>query len=225
MGNKDAERARRLVRQRIEIATDAWAYCEELIDRELVALASRSVVSTCARGCAHCCRQEIRVARAEAEAMVDWIRKSWEATRIEALKDRLRAWLAWYTTDYAQLVERGVTREAAFYEHGPQCPVLQDDECSAYPMRPMTCRRHFVTSPPDACRQERDPRFPGDDLTRPIDAILRVSEPARDRIQIRIEATGADYFRTAHLLPEWLAHLFGVEDQPWRRMPPLFDFG
>lgn len=223
MGKKEAERARQLVRKRIEIAIDAWSYCDHLIDRELVALTERGVRPTCAKGCAHCCRQEIRVARAEAEAIVDWITRTWDADTIAALKERLRSWMSWYTQDYKQLVDSGITRGEAFYEHGPQCPALQGDECSIYPVRPMTCRRHYVSSPPDACRQERDPQFPGPDLSRPIEAILRVSEPARFRIQLAIEAQGADYFATAHLLPEWLLHLLRVEDQPWKRTPPLFD--
>lgn len=222
MGKKDAVRARQLVRQRIGLAKEAWVYCDELIDRELDALRSRGIVSTCAKGCAHCCRQEIRVAKAEAEAVVDWIHKTWDATTIEALKERLQLWLSWYTSDYPRLVGSGVTREAAFYEHGPQCPALEHDECSIYPVRPLTCRRHHVSSPPDACRQERDPLFPGLDLSRPIEALVRISEPARHRLQARSDAAGADYFRTAHLLPEWLAHLLRVDDQPWLRTPPLF---
>ena len=29
MGKKDADRARQLVRKRIEVALDAWSYCDE----------------------------------------------------------------------------------------------------------------------------------------------------------------------------------------------------
>jgi hypothetical protein len=41
----------------------------------------------------------------------------------------------------------------------------------------------------------------------PLQSVMRVSEAARDRLIVRSEAAGAEYFRTAHLLPEWLAHL------------------
>jgi Fe-S-cluster containining protein len=223
MGKRDAERARELVRKRIEVAVDAWSYCDQLIERELASLADRGVMSTCAKGCAHCCRQEIRVARAEAEAIVEWINKTWDPEMIASLKGRLQSWMTWYTQDYTRLLVSGGTRGAAFYEHGPQCPALQNDACSIYPVRPMTCRRHHVSSPPDACRQERDPKFLGHDLTRPIEAVVRVTEPATLRIRLAVEAQGADYYASAHLLPEWLLHLLRVEDQPWRRTPPLFD--
>ncbi len=221
---EDVARAREMVRRRIEISADAWTFCDQLIERELQRLASHNIMPTCSRGCAHCCRQEIRVARAEAEAAAQWIAETWTETAITGLKHRLRGWIAWYTEDYSRLLKNGISRNDAFYEHGPQCPLLENNECSIYPVRPMTCRRHYVTSPPDACRQLSDPLFPGEGLTVPMESVVHASAPARDRIQGRIEATGSDYFRTAHLLPEWLLHLLHVEEQPWLRTPPLFEF-
>jgi hypothetical protein len=38
------------------------------------------------------------------------------------------------------------------------CPFLEAESCSIHPFRPMSCREHLVTSPPDLCR---DPVNPG----------------------------------------------------------------
>ena len=221
MGKKEAERARALVRERIAVTLESIEYCNELIASEMSLLSARGVAPSCGKGCSHCCRQEIRVPRAEAEAIVDWIETSWQLPAIEALKQKLRAWLAWYRTEYVRLVAEGETRQAAFYEFGPQCPALQDDACSIYPMRPMTCRTHYVTSPPDACRQEGDPLFLGEGLVNAIPSIVRVTEPSALRIRAVVEKQGADFFATVHLLPEWLAHLLRIEEQPWRSTPTL----
>jgi len=222
MGSKDAERARALVRERINVARAAMDTCDEDIARELEALAARGVAPTCSKGCAHCCRQEILLPRAEAEAIVEWMQASWPPAQIEALKDRLRTWLAWYRDEFKRRVGSGEDRQVVAYEHGPFCVALQDGACSIYPVRPMTCRIHYVSSSPDACRQARDPQYAGDEKMAVLSSIHRVSQPAILRIRAVIERQGADFLATVHLLPEWLAHLLRVEDQPWRTAPPLF---
>jgi Fe-S-cluster containining protein len=219
MASKDVERARALVRDRIKVARAAMDTCDEAIDRELGELATRGVAPTCSKGCAHCCRQEILVTRAEAEAIVEWIQAAWTPAQLAALGDRLRAWLAWYRDDCRRLVDGGLPREVALYEHGPQCVALQDDACSIYPARPMTCRIHFVRSTPDACRQRSDPGFVAEHPAVLL-SIHRVSQPAILRIRAEIERQGSDFTATVHLLPEWLAHLLRVEQQPWLTAPP-----
>ena len=219
MASKDAERARTLVRDRIEVARAAMEACDVAIDHELTELATRGIAPTCSKGCAHCCRQEIGVTRAEAEAIIAWIESAWSAEQRAALADRVRAWLAWFRDDCRRLIAGGQTRQAALYEHGPQCVALQDDACSIYPARPMMCRIHFVRSTPDACRQHADPAV----VVAPVvtlPSIHRVAQPAILRIRAAIERQGADFMATVHLLPEWLAHLLKIEQQPWLTAPP-----
>ncbi|MDB4955139.1 MAG: hypothetical protein JWO36_2708 [Myxococcales bacterium] len=222
MAKQDADRARAMVRDRIKVVHTALAGCDVLVERELEVLASRGEVATCSKGCAHCCRQEIYVTRAEGEAVVEWITKQWQPAQIEALEERLRSWLAWYRTEHKQLTDGGIDRQVAFYEHGPHCPALEGDACSIYPVRPMTCRTHFVSSPPDACRQDSDPKFVRDPIATPLISIPRVTQPESLRIRSLIEQQGADFLATVHLLPEWLAHLLRVEQQPWLTAEPLF---
>jgi Fe-S-cluster containining protein len=191
------------------------------MDRELNSLAIRGIHSTCARGCSHCCWQEIPVSKAEAESIADWITDSKSAAWIEALSTRLTAWLDWYRTDYPALIRAGVDRSTAFYQHGPACPALVDDECTIYEMRPMVCRNHCVSSPPDACRRDADPKY-SNEATAPLTSLVRVTRPAANRIKNVIEGQGLNYWQTTHLLPEWLAHLLKSELQPWRTAAPLY---
>ena len=221
MASKQVERARALVRERIQVTRGAMAACDDAVERELGELGARGVVPSCRKGCAHCCRQEILVPRAEAEAIVAWLRASWTPAQIDALADRLRAWLAWYRDDCRRLIQSGETRGSALYEHGPQCVALEDDACSIYPTRPMMCRMHYVRSSPDACRQQADPRVTAEPVTV-LPSIHRVTQPAVLRIRAEIERQGSDFLGTVHLLPEWLAHLLQVEAQPWRTAPPEF---
>ena len=39
----------------------------------------------------------------------------------------------------------------AWYKMQIPCPVLENNECLAYNVRPITCSTHFVTSNPKAC--------------------------------------------------------------------------
>jgi Fe-S-cluster containining protein len=219
---KDAERARALVRERIGVARAAMDACDDGIARELTVLAARGIAPTCSKGCAHCCRQEILVTRAEAEAIVEWIQASWQPAQIDALNDRIRAWLSWSRDGFQRRVAAGEDREVVAYEHGPPCVALQDDACSIYPVRPMMCRTHHVSSSPDACRQVGDPAFSRDEQVAVLASIHRVSQPTILRIRAVVERQGADFRATVHLLPEWLAHLLRVEDQPWRTAPRPF---
>jgi Fe-S-cluster containining protein len=219
MASKDAERARALVRDRIKVARGAMEACDAAIELELGELAARGIAPTCRKGCAHCCRQEILVTRAEAEAITDWISTAWTPAQKDALADRLRAWLAWYRDDARRLIATGQTREVALYEHGPQCVALEDDTCSIYPARPMMCRIHFVRSNPDACRQNADPALVEEPVAV-LSSIHRVTQPAILRIRAGIERQGSDFMATVHLLPEWLAHLLRVEAQPWLNAAP-----
>jgi hypothetical protein len=112
------------------------------------------------------------------------------------------------------LVASGIPRRDAFYMHAPQCPALIDDACSIYSVRPVFCRTHYVTSPADACRPEGDPAR----LDAPVELmrIFAKASPIGIKLRAFVENQGADFNGTVHLLAEWLAHLLGVEQQPWR---------
>lgn len=58
---------------------------------------------------------------------------------------------------------------AAWWRARQRCAFLADDgRCSIYPVRPMTCRVHFVASDPHYCGRDRDHRGPDPDASQPV---------------------------------------------------------
>jgi Fe-S-cluster containining protein len=199
--------------ERRALALKVFEEVDELVDRELARSAAKGRPATCAKRCSHCCRQEIYAPRAEVEAIVEWLESS-APHLIADLKQRIAAWLDWYRSQYPKLVASGIERREAFYSHGPPCPALVDDTCSIYPVRPVFCRTHHVVSPPDACRPLGDAAR----LDIPIESmrIFAKTAPIATKLRALVERQGADFNGTVHLLAEWLAHLLGIEQQPWR---------
>lgn len=210
--------AQQHVQQRRALALQVFQEVDELVDREIARSVAKGRPPTCVKGCSHCCRQEVYAPRAEVEAIVEWLEGS-APHLIADLAARIEGWLRWYRTEYPALVASGVPRHAAFYAHAPPCPALVDGACSIYPVRPVFCRTHQVTSPADACRPGGDPAR----LDVPIEPMAIVPRAAHvaTKLRVLVESQGADFNATVHLLVEWLAHLLGVEAQPWRTAAPV----
>jgi Fe-S-cluster containining protein len=219
----DRAAAQQHVKERRSLALKVFHEVDDLVDREIARSVETGRTPTCAKGCSHCCREELYAPRAEAEAIVDWLDSSAPHV-LDGLKARIAAWLAWYRSEFPALVARGIARRDAFYSHGPACPALVDDTCAIYPVRPMFCRTHYVTSPVDACRPGGDPARLDAPIQRMTTLFARAA-PIGTRLRALVEAQGADFQATVHLLPEWLAHLLGVEQQPWRTAGPVRDHG
>lgn len=210
--------AQQHVRERRALALRVFQDVDELVDRELARSVASGRPSSCAKGCSHCCRQELHAPRAEVEAIVEWLETS-APHLIPELRTRIASWLDWYRTEYPKLAASGLAPREAFHAHGPPCPALVDDACSIYPVRPVFCRTHHVTSPPDACRPPGDPAR----LDAPVESMRIFTRTASvaTKLRVLIESQGSDFNGTVHLLAEWLAHLLGVEPQPWRTAAPI----
>lgn len=206
------------LKERRALALKVFQDVDELVDREIARSVAQGRQPSCTKGCSYCCRQEIYAPRAEVEAIVEWLETS-APHLIPELKTRIAGWLDWYRTEYPRLAASGAVRRDLFYAHGPPCPALIDDVCSIYPVRPVFCRTYYVTSPADACRPPGDPARP--DV--PIEAMRIFTRTADVAAKLRalVERQGADFNGTVHLLAEWLAHLLGVEAQPWRTADPV----
>jgi Fe-S-cluster containining protein len=209
--------AQQHVKERRALALKVFQDVDDLVDREIARSVAKGQPPTCTKGCSHCCRQETYAPRAEVEAIVEWLETS-APHLIPDLKTRIASWLDWYRTEYPKLAASG-TRRDVFHAHGPPCPALVDDACSIYPVRPVFCRTHYVTSPADACRPQGDPAR----LDVPIESMRIFTKTADVAMKLRtlVESQGADFNGTVHLLAEWLAHLLGVEAQPWRTAEPV----
>jgi Fe-S-cluster containining protein len=100
----------------------------------------------CAAGCSYCCRKPgVLVSIPELLRIVEHVRATFDSAALAELRERARAY-----------VERlgGRSFDAPTTESFP-CPLLRDDRCSAYDLRPLTCRGYNSTSV-DACRQAHE---------------------------------------------------------------------
>ena len=156
------------------------------------------------------------MSRAEGETIVAWLAENATPEALAEIRERLRAWLAWYRSDYPALVASGMSRVDAFFRHAPPCALLVGGRCSAYPVRPITCRNHVVSSPVAEC----DPAIGGGDPALILD-VARASFDHVAELRALIESQGGSYLASIHLIGEWLAHLLEVEREPWVGAPSL----
>lgn len=122
---------------------------------------------SCRRGCTHCCRLLVEVTWEEAEEIVTYL-NSLPAAQREKLTQAVH-----YAADEARnLFEKRPSSkryrrpargegdipdsvfDEYFYGADRPCPFLHENACSIYPVRPVACRLHLVTSPPELCARE-----------------------------------------------------------------------
>jgi Fe-S-cluster containining protein len=130
----------------------------------LVDLAARQAEDSgqrisCQAGCGACCRQLVPVSEVEARRVSEVIGEMPEPRRAEV---RRRFAEARRRLDEAGLLERLERRaewpaDAArdvgleYFRLGIACPFLENESCSIYADRPITCREYLVTSPAENC--------------------------------------------------------------------------
>lgn len=167
------------------------------------------IVPSCRPGCCACCKQHILVTVVEARALAEYIRLVFTPAGIRALKKRTRRWIDWDRRRLQRMAAEVRLQEGAASRH-PACPLLTDGRCSVYPMRPITCRTHFVSSPPRYCRHDNDPKVSGGSPLS-LTAVVLATDPFSAMIRDRIEAGGGDYLKSIMLLPHWLSIEMGWE--------------
>jgi Fe-S-cluster containining protein len=166
------------------------------------------IVPSCRPGCFACCGQHVLATAVEARALVEYVRREFSAAEIRALKHRALRWHRW---DRRRL--QPVTSGRTSKEDPPPCPLLISGICSVYPMRPLTCRTHFVATDPWYCRPGNDPTSSGG-TPRGLSSVVLASGPFSAEIRARIEAEGGDYLESILLLPHWLSLEMGWEFAP-----------
>jgi Fe-S-cluster containining protein len=103
---------------------------------------------TCAPGCSACCHQLVWIELIEAQQIMD---------RYPRVVARVRANLeAQAELCETQLPEAPKLAASAWWRAEQTCAFLGDDQrCSIYDVRPMTCRVHYVVSPPEQCARQQ----------------------------------------------------------------------
>ena len=115
---------------------------------------------SCCKGCGACCRQLVPISETEAQSIAELVeslpepRRSQVKTRFEdaanrlaeaGLLEKLRQPERWYREGY-----RAFGLE--YFRQAIPCPFLDDEACSIYPDRPVTCREFLVTTPAKYCQ-------------------------------------------------------------------------
>jgi Fe-S-cluster containining protein len=114
---------------------------------------------SCAKGCGACCRQLVPISAIEARELAKVVEKMPPARR-EIILERFaqaREKLAdaemldplLHPDLYSDEQMRALGRE--YFKLAIACPFLEEESCSIYPDRPITCREYLVTSPAANC--------------------------------------------------------------------------
>ncbi len=181
-----------------------YSFVDEATNCELKRLqVEESVVPTCRPGCFQCCGQHIPINIAEAKALTHYIKQEFSQNQIEDLRIRTQEWHEWDEARPVRPQSRKKGRQTPFYTHH-YCPMLVEGVCSAYPMRPVICRRHLVSSDPLACRPYYNPES-NEGPPVIISSVIQVTNQFSNRIKDYIENSGLNFRKSIMLLPHWLA--------------------
>lgn len=112
---------------------DMYRQAKPEIDR-----AAKRLNASCKKGCAHCCKIEVRCTDTEVEIIMDHLEKTGDLFDEDEIG---------YLQKQSEIpdAEYVLSRER-------DCVFLDDNnECSIYEVRPMACRTYLVASPPEDC--------------------------------------------------------------------------
>ena len=146
----------------------------------------QGLVPTCQLGCSHCCRFHILANIAEAHTLVQYLKRELSDIQMEALRQRTKQWHEWDNSRPGRMPSGHIRTDIDISQYEHICPLLVQGECLAYPVRPMVCRTHFVSSPACLCDAINDPEST-DEPPRVLDAIVIATEALALPIQESIE--------------------------------------
>jgi Fe-S-cluster containining protein len=115
---------------------------------------------SCRAGCGACCRQLVPISEPEAYYLAELI-DSMPAERQSVIRERFRETLEALERHglLNELRKSSALKEPdrirvgeAYLQLRLPCPLLEDELCSIYPYRPMSCREYLVASPAENCR-------------------------------------------------------------------------
>lgn len=94
------------------------------------------VMFSCKKGCSHCCNMNVDMNEYEAAAIVDYCVRNSISIDEETLE-----------------LQEHLSEVQRFKSKFRKCVFLVNNECSIYPVRPIACRKYFVTSAPADCNK------------------------------------------------------------------------
>jgi Fe-S-cluster containining protein len=182
---------------------DVYNSVDDAIIDDLSRLRAGGVIPSCKNGCSHCCRYNIQMNIAEAQTMVRFIKREFTKNQVRDLRNRTRKWHEWDTIRSGRNSPDTTTSQADSSDPSHYCPLLVNNVCKAYPVRPMVCRVHYVSSDPRRCLCASNPDST-EDTPEVLTSVIAVSRPFSQEVRDRIEGDGMDFSRSVMLLPHWL---------------------
>ena len=131
-----------------------------IVDATVKEIETRGGKISCCKGCGACCRQLVPISETEARSIAELVESLPEPRRSQikarfqdaakrlaeaGLLEKLRQPERWYREGYREF-------GLEYFRQGIPCPFLEDEACSIYPDRPVTCREFLVTSPAKNCQ-------------------------------------------------------------------------
>jgi Fe-S-cluster containining protein len=142
---------------------------------------------SCKKGCGACCRQLVPISEVEARRIRDYVEEMPEPRRTEIL--------ARFAQARRRLEEAGLLEEIAhsdrwtsegyrpmgmrYFQLGIACPFLEEESCSIYEERPLTCREFLVVTPAENCADPQPGKVRSLRIPLPMaDTLARFDVPA-----------------------------------------------
>lgn len=114
--------------------------------------------NSCKKGCTHCCNQSVNVFMWEEKIIADYVRNKLTSYQKSVLKRNIENWFKNFNSvtpeasrDNPLCREEFSHAEYMFREHRMPCPLLHDNSCMIYKVRPIVCRAHIVNDNPNMC--------------------------------------------------------------------------
>ena len=182
-----------------------YSLVDEAVARALHRLHTETgIVPSCQLGCCHCCRYRIVTNIAEVRTLAQHVKREFSPEQRQALRRRTQQWHEWDDSLRGRRPSADMAGQTDLSRYEPYCPLLVSGACSAYGVRPMVCRTHFVSSPPLACHAANDPET-AEEPPLVIQPVVTETNPFSMGIKEYIEKAGWDYSRSMTLLPHGLA--------------------
>jgi len=157
----------------------------------------------CKAGCAFCCHYKVEVRAHEMLLIKDYMSKTFSAEKIAAVLAEAEA---------NAVIIRTLTPEQHLTTN-LKCALLQDNQCSIYPVRPFRCR-NFHSTDANACEQSHGDPDNMEIATGMIEDVAMFADAHTQGFEAAAEQTGRDarvYDFTTALLEVF------ANDQPVKR--------
>ena len=189
-----------------DLVNSVYASVDKAIVRERDRLRKEEgIIPTCQKGCFHCCRYHVLTNIAEAHTLAEYVKRVLPIDKINDLRIRTQQWHEWDNSRPGRYPSATVDEQSDTSNDDPcYCPLLVDGACIAYPVRPVVCRTHLVSSPPRLCRALIDPES-AEEGPVVLMSVVTATSPISLAIRDDIQKAGMDFAQSQMLLPQWLA--------------------